>query len=131
MTASEVIEFVNRKKDGILASVKASGKPHVSWVLLAYLDCRLYTTQSPLSVAYRNLLERPRVAIAITVSSTGVFIEGRARSLGTADKLRSTGLARIEVWSEAHRRTGRWLPSDYEGYVFEITIQRILTYNPT
>ncbi len=131
MTATEAIDFINKNKDGILATVKTSGKPHTSWKLLVYFEGRLYTTENPQSLAYRNLIKNPYVAIAITNHSKGVFIEGIAKPIGTAAELRSTLLARIESWSEDQRHTGRWLPRSYEGYVFEIKIQKLLTYNPT
>ncbi len=131
MTAKETIDFINEKKDGILGCIKASGKPHTSWILLIYFDGKLYTTESPRSLAYRNLVRYPYVAIAVTDHSKGVFIEGTAKSIGTAARLRSHLLARIEAWSEDQRHTGRWLPANYAGYVFEITIQKLLTYNPT
>lgn len=131
MTAEETIEFINEKKDGILASVKASGKPHISWKLVIYFEGKLYTTENSRSLAYRNLTKNPYVAMAITDHSKGVFIEGIAKPMGTTAELRSTLLARIVAWSESQRHTGRWLPLNYEGYVFEIRIQKILTYNPT
>jgi nitroimidazol reductase NimA-like FMN-containing flavoprotein (pyridoxamine 5'-phosphate oxidase superfamily) len=130
MTAEETIDFINEKRDGILASVKASGKPHISWQLLAYLEGKLYAGLDRQPLAYRNLMERPDAAIAITDHSKGVFIEGTVRVIGTAAELRSSLLARIEGWSEDQRHTGRWLPKNFRGDIIEIKIQKLLTYNP-
>ncbi len=130
MNAAKTIRFINEKRDGILAIVKPSGRPQVSWTLLAYLDGKLYITEDPESLAYRSLLKHPEMAVAITDHSKGIFIEGTAKMIGAASKLRSTLIARIEGWSESQKHTGRWLPSDYKGYVFEITIKKVLTYDP-
>lgn len=122
---SEVVaKIINlREHMSFMATVGKDGRPHISWDLFAYWNDTLYTCSTPRSVSYWNLRRSGDVAIAIT-NTTGTmatFIEGKARLLGTATKLK-------QLVSDIEKGVPGFRMPSYDRSIFEIKPQKVFTY---
>ncbi len=136
MSARQVADFINNLKSGILATVKADGGPHLSAMLFAYVDGKLYTCAHPLSMCYRNLQRDSRISAAFTErggKGKTVILQGNAVGIGRVNKLLGTVVARIESeigpWLSQSSATHSSLLESRDS-LFEIQVKTIFTYSP-
>jgi PPOX class probable F420-dependent enzyme len=67
-----------------LATVRPSGTPHLVPIWFVWVAGKIYLCTGAASVKVRNLLQNPRVSIALEDGSQPLVIEGRARPIGAA-----------------------------------------------
>ncbi len=135
MSSRRVVDFINELKSGVLATIKRDG-PHLSAVLFAYVDGKLYTRAHPKSRCYKNLRRDRRVSAAFTErggKGRTMLLQGKALEIGRVKKLLATVVARIES------EIGPWLSpisathsslAESQDYLFEVKVERIFTYSP-
>lgn len=136
MSARQVAEFVNDLKSGVLATVKQDGGPHLSAMLFAYADSKLYTCVHPLSLCYKNLRRDSRVSAAFTErggKGRTVILQGRALEIAKINRVLSTVVKKIESeigpWLSPSSATHSSLRESQDS-LFEVKIERIFTYSP-
>jgi uncharacterized pyridoxamine 5'-phosphate oxidase family protein len=131
MNAEEIIAFINRQKNAIIATTRKNGFPHTAWNPVAYVNQKLYTYADPNSVFFKNLNRDGRVSLAIASGSRALFIEGRAEEVGKISNLIDSLLAKI--LSEVKG----WIPESSYNYsslrecqasIMEIKMSKILSY---
>jgi len=119
-TAAAVQRFINRVMAATVATVRPDGRPHASVVLAACLDGSVYVTATPGSVLLANLARRPALAMTITDREHDLTIFGEAVMVGRANDV-------DELVRRLHRlsRRGQFTPRDWDGYLYEVIIDRI------
>jgi len=122
MDAASVQRFINKVLGATVATVRADGRPHAALVLAACSDGTVYFTASVGSVLLRNLEGRADVALTVTDADHDVTIHGQARRLGMASQL-------PDLVTQLHHasKRGQFIPSGWDGYLYEVTIDKIFT----
>ena len=120
--AAAVRDFVNRVMSGTIATVGASGRPHAALTLIACSkDGQLFFAANERSVLFRNLQHSPQIAMTVDFKDHGLMAQGQAELEGQASDLRDSLLPELDALM-AH---GRWLPEDWQGFVYRIHLRRI------
>jgi pyridoxine/pyridoxamine 5'-phosphate oxidase len=119
-SAASVQRFVNRVMAATVATVRADGRPHASVVLVACREGSVYFTASRGSQLLRNLRHRPHVAMTVADRDHDLTLFGEAESLGLARDLPDL-VRRLDHLS----RRGRFIPQDWDGFLYQVDIERI------
>src|SRR6195952_413192 len=98
MTPDEITDFVTNSRTGTLATIGATGLPHLVAMWYAVLDGELWIETKAKSQKAVNLLRDPRVTVLIEDGHTydtlrGVSFEGTATVVDDPDQLWQVGLS--------------------------------------
>jgi PPOX class probable F420-dependent enzyme len=69
-----------------LATVRPNGTPHQVPIWFVWVAGKIYLCTGADSVKVRNLMQNPRVSLALEDGSQPLVIEGRARPIGAASR---------------------------------------------
>lgn len=81
LTSDEIETKLHAERNIWLASVRASGAPHLVPIWFVARDGLIYLCTGPDSVKARNIRSNDRVALALEDGSKPVIVEGTARIL--------------------------------------------------
>lgn len=119
-SAASVQAFVNRVMAATIATVRPDGRPHAAVGLSACLHGTVLFTASPGSLLLRNLERQPWVSMTVTDRDHDLTLHGQAERLGRAGELPEL----VRELSAISRR-GYFLPRDWDGYLYQVRIDRI------
>ncbi len=134
--ASRVERFLRGQRVARLATVDASGRPHVVPIVFAYSAGRLYTPidLKPKSAAPRRL---QRVRNILANPQVQVLIDRYEEDWGRLGYVQLRGRAELIERGDEHRRALRLLEGRYPQYaelplrgrpVIKITVERVVTW---
>lgn len=100
MSDTEITEFLVRSRIATLATIGATGTPHLTAMWYALIDGEIWFETKAKSQKAVNLRRDPRVSCLVEAGDTydqlrGVSIEGRAEISDDAEKLFAVG---VSVW---------------------------------
>ncbi|MEU2030136.1 pyridoxamine 5'-phosphate oxidase family protein [Nocardia amamiensis] len=100
MSDTEITEFLVRSRIATLATIGATGTPHLTAMWYALIDGEIWFETKAKSQKAVNLRRDPRVSCLVEAGDTydqlrGVSIEGRAEIIDDAEKLFAVG---VSVW---------------------------------
>lgn len=119
MTTRQVTDLVRRQVSVMLATVKLSGRPHVSLTGMVVLRGRLYLGQSERFAALRNIRRNPQIGIVISGGGwkRHVLMEATAKELAQGDP-------RTKAIAEEETRRFGW---SYDVHL-EVTPTKVFTW---
>ena len=122
MDAPALRDFINEVASATVATVGPNGRPHAALTLVACSNSGdVYIAVNPRSALSRNLKGSPFVALTVDASEHGLMAQGEAELVGLAPNLRATILPELD----ALMARGRWVPSDWDGAVYRLALERI------
>ncbi|MBW3612201.1 MAG: pyridoxamine 5'-phosphate oxidase family protein [Actinobacteria bacterium] len=119
-SAAAAQAFVNRVMAATIATVRSNGTPHAAVVLTACLRGTVIFTATTGSVLLRNLARQPAISMTVTDRDHDLTIHGEAERLGKA-----ADLADLVMELGGLSRRGYFLPSTWDGYLYQVRIDRI------
>lgn len=119
-SAAAAQAFINRVMAATIATVRSNGRPHAAVVLTACLRGTVIFTATSGSVLLRNLERQPAISMTVTDRDHDLTIHGAGECLGKAGD-------RTDLVMElgALSRRGHFLPSGWDGYLYQVRIDRI------
>jgi pyridoxine/pyridoxamine 5'-phosphate oxidase len=119
-SAARVRRFVNRVMAATVATVRDDGRPHAAVVLAACLEGTVYFAASQGSLLLRNVERHNAIAMTVADRAHDLAIQGEATRVGKASAV-------PDLVRDLHglSRRGQFTPEGWEGYLYEVRIERL------
>jgi len=107
MEDESVRRILSEVRVASLATVRATGAPHLAPVSFVLFDHHLYFTSKENSIKCRNILGNEHVALSIVGSTEAVLVEGEATIIGPREESMTPELTQafLEKYARPRRKS--------------------------